>query len=472
MWRSLLLCMALALGSCVGARGVAVTRLPEADIGSAAENLSSAIQIQTVSTDEPDGRDDSALAEFRSFLARTYPNVASTLEVEVTPEGALLYSWQGTDVSLPPFLLLAHQDVVPAQADGWRYAPFAGEIADRFVWGRGALDMKGQLIGMFEAMERLIQSGFSPRRTFFIGLGSDEEGAGGGAQSIARYLAERSVRLEFVLDEGPMALSPFSLTGRPAIFIGVAEKGYGTVVLAAEDAGGHSAVPPEDPAIERLARAVIAVRGIDFGGRVDGVTRHTLEALAADMLGARRWAVENLWLMEPIVRSSLLGNAGAVALLRTTVAPTMLTGSDKENVLPARATATLNVRLHPRNTPDEVIDRIADVVGPLRVSAQWSQVPTAASRVSATDTRAYGLISATARRFFDGEVAVAPALVFGATDARFFADIADDVYRFQPFILTEEELATVHGTNERISFDNLSRGIQFYSEFISGAAGS
>src|SRR5438477_947948 len=166
----------------------------------------------------------------------------------------LLYEWTGSDPGLAPVVLLAHQDVVPIEpgTEGrWTEPPFEGRIAAGYVWGRGALDDKGSLVGLLEAVEHLVAAGAKPRHTVYFAFGYDEEvGGRRGAARIAELLASRNVHPEFVLDEGG-ALATGLITGvaAPVALIGIAEKGYVTVELTAQAEGGHSSMPPRATAV-------------------------------------------------------------------------------------------------------------------------------------------------------------------------------------------------------------------------------
>jgi carboxypeptidase PM20D1 len=174
------------------------------------------------------------------------------LKREFVNELSLLYTWPGSDPAAKPIMLMAHQDVVPI-APGterdWQVEPFSGEIRDGFVWGRGAWDDKANLFAIFEAIETLAASGFKPRQTIYIASGHDEEiGGEQGAKAIAALLQSRGVKLDFVVDEG-LLITEGILKGldRPAALIGIAEKGYLTLALAAKARPGHSSMPPPKP---------------------------------------------------------------------------------------------------------------------------------------------------------------------------------------------------------------------------------
>ena len=157
----------------------------------------------------------------------------------------MLYTWPGSNPKLQPMLLMAHQDVVavaPGTEKDWSVDSFSGVVKDGFVWGRGAWDDKGNLMAQLEAVEMLLASGYQPQRTVYLAFGADEEIGGlRGAARIAALLKERKVRLELVLDEG-LLITDGIMPGlkQPAALIGVAEKGYLSVVLKMSATPGHA----------------------------------------------------------------------------------------------------------------------------------------------------------------------------------------------------------------------------------------
>lgn len=463
-----------AAAACLLISSLATAAGPPVDLARASGNLSEALRIRTVVVGG-EGAARETVEAFRSFLERSYPAAHGVLRRETTPADGTLYTWPGRNPAAAPILLAAHLDVVPAEARDdvpWRHPAFAGVIAKGAVWGRGAIDMKGQLVAIFEALELLAGQGYAPERTILIALGADEEGDGRSAQAIAALLRARGTRAEFVLDEGPMVVDPFPLTGRRAAFIGTAEKGFGTLLVRAAGTGGHSSVPPRRPALVQLSRALLALDRMPLERRLDRHSRAMLAALAPDTRGLQRVAADNLWLFGPIVRGRILKEDAGRALLGTTLAPTMASGSTAENQLPSIATAHVNVRIHPRDAPAQLLAkaRLA-VAGIPGVTVDWSAPPRPASRYSDLDAEAYRLIRRHVGTLAGENVPVVPILVFGGTDARFYADVADNAYRFQPYILSEQELARIHGADEHLSLANLERAIRFFHGFIGDAAG-
>ena len=392
---------------------------------------------------------------------------------EILPGGTLVYRWDGSAQDRPAVIVMAHQDVVPVTpgTEGdWKHPPFGGEISDGKVWGRGAFDDKGALVGLFEAMEALAQSGFKPKRTIYLVSGHDEEVGGTGAKAAAALLKSRGVKALFTLDEGSAVITDAPVINKPAIMIGVAEKGYATMQVLAKAPGGHSSMPPPEIGSVNLARAIIAINDKPFKEEIRPPASDMLAVLAAGKGGMTKMAVANQWLFGGKLRGQIAASPSGAAMLHTTIAPTMLTGSPKENVLPQSATALINYRIAPWQTSDDVMTHARAAVGNLPVELSWVQTPREPSPVSSTTSEGWKLIRAAAEVDAKG-AAVAPFLVVGGTDGRNFYSVSPDVYRFAPAHVSTRDTAMIHGTNEHMTIDNLGRMIRFYARLIATAAG-
>ncbi len=441
----------------------------------AAERLGQAIRFQTVSVQAGQPWDEAPFIAQRTWLETAYPAFHAVAKREIIDGQSLMFTWAGSDPALAPMLLLAHLDVVPVEAwskDQWKAEPFAGDIRDGFVWGRGAVDDKGSLITILEAANALAASGFKPTRTVIFAFGHDEEVSGAGAVAVAKVLAERGVKAWFAMDEGMVIVAKYPLTGTPVALIGVAEKGYATMRVTATATAGHSSTPPADTAITLLSEAIIRIHRMPIEMKLEGGPGIDMVRALGDRLPLTiRAAAANEWLFSPLINQQLGADPRAAALMRTTVAPTMLEGGPKENVLPGRATAMINFRLHPRDTTDSILATAQEAVrGIPGVTLEWTTDAANASPVSSTTSDSYALISAIARDAGDG-APVAPTLVLGATDSRHYAGVAENVYRFTPALLTDEEIAGIHGVNEKLSVENVQRMITAYGRLIAIGAG-
>ena len=455
------------------AEGVKVALPVVVDVNGAARRLSQAIQIQTVSHQDPAENQPAEWTRLHDFLAASYPAAHAAMTREIVGANTLVYTWKGSEPALAPIVLLAHQDVVPVtpgtEAE-WKHPPFAGAIADGAVWGRGAIDDKGGLITLFEGVELLAQRGFKPRRTVMIVSGDDEEVRGSGAKAAAALMKSRGIKAQFVLDEGLAVDADSPLTGGRLALIGTAEKGYATLVVTAKAPGGHSSAPPADGgAVVTLSKAVIAIAGNGFPMNFRGPGAAMLQSVAAKAPFGVRMAVANAWLFKPLLIKQIGATASGAALLHTTIAPTMLKGSPKENVLPQDAAAWINYRIAPGDSTALVMSKAKAAVAGLPVTLSWVAPPIEPSAVSSTRSEGWKVLSAVVSKVV--EAPVAPSLVTAGTDGRSLQGVAADVYRFQPMDFSAGDTALIHGTNEHLTLKTLRQCVQFYARLIATAAG-
>jgi carboxypeptidase PM20D1 len=442
------------------------------DAARVGEHLAEAIRATTISHESAADDDATAFTSLRELLERTYPKTFATIPHETIGERALLFTWTGSDTSLKPVLFAAHMDVVPVEpgTEGrWSHPPFSGAIADGYVWGRGALDDKFALVAILEAAESLAAEGYAPKRTIYLAFGADEEVGGlRGAKLVAAALASRGVHLEYALDEG-MAVTDGIMPGvaGKVALIGIAEKGYVSVEIVAEDDGGHSSMPPSVTAIDRLSAALQRLHESPMPVRLRGAPRVLLETIAPHMSFGKRLVMSNLWLFEGVVVDQMAQTPATNASIRTTTAPTMLEAGVKDNVLPTSARAVVNFRIVPGDTVASVVAHVEEAVRDPRVHVkQIGKIASDPSPEAPIDARPWGLIERTIRQFFPGLVAVAPALVVSATDGRYYAPLAGGVYHFAPSVMRKEDLRRVHGIDERASVEELAAGARFYRELL------
>ena len=444
------------------------------DVSAAAQHLSQAIQFPTVSLVSVE-EDRTPFLNLHAWLQQTYPAFHAVARREVINELSLLYTWEGSDPGQPPIVLLAHQDVVPVPDDtraAWRVDPFGGVIQEDAIWGRGSIDDKGSLVTLMEAAEFLARQGRQPVRTIIFAFGHDEEiGGDDGAIAMAEALKARGVRAWFVLDEGMAAIDNHPLTGGPASMIGIAERGFGTLRVHAVGQPGHSSMPPPETAVSSVAEAVDRIHSMPIEQRLEGgPALEMMRALAPELSLTNRMAVANEWLFAPVLRARMSENPTARALMGTTLAPTMINGGVRANVLPAEATAMINFRFHPRDTAADILERArAEVSGMEGVDVDWAEPPRDATSVSSTTSTSYALLAALSRDILPN-APVAPGLVLAGTDSRHYSEVAENVYRFQPMMFSTDDLAGIHGTNERLTLANLERTIRFYIGLMEAGA--
>jgi carboxypeptidase PM20D1 len=445
--------------------------LPPPPVDQAAvQHLAQAIRIPTVST-EAGPAPDAVLDAFAAHLAASYPRVHAALKREVVAGHSLLFTWPGADPNAPALLLAAHQDVVPIEgssASKWTHPPFEGTVADGFVWGRGTIDDKMSLIAIMEATERLLARGYRPRQTIYLVFGHDEERGGSGAKAMAALLKARGARIALALDEGYAVLDGvLAGVSRPVAVVGMAEKGYVSVELTASGAGGHSSMPTPDNAAVRIARAVARLAGDPFPARVEGLTGDLLTSLAPYMDQPLMTVIAIRWLTGPLMRRELVANPRTAAAVRTTTAPTIIQAGTKDNVLPQSARAIVNHRILPGDTIDSVLARDREVIDDPKVTVRAIPGGHNPSKPASTDSAGFKQVAAAIRATYPS-VPVAPGLVLGATDGRYYEPVAAAALRFTPMTMHPADLARFHGNDERIAIDDFMRAIGFYERLISG----
>jgi carboxypeptidase PM20D1 len=460
-----------------GSRQLNPPALPKlaVDEAAVAQSMAAAVRAKTVSgLLDPVG----VAAEFdalHAHLRQRYPLVHDKLQREVVGGHSLLFTWKGSNAQLAPVALLAHQDVVPI-APGteplWKQPPFAGVIEGGFVWGRGALDNKSNLIAQLEAAELLLKAGYQPQRTVYFVFGHDEEVGGQlGAAKIVALLKERGVKLAWVLDEG-LAVTEGILPGvkQPLALIGLAEKGLVSLKLVATTAPGHSSQPPAagNSAIGMLAAALTRLDAQPMAGGIQGAAAEMFAAIGPELPFAQRLAMSNLWLLKPVVERQLDKGGATSALLRTTTAMTVFNAGNKENVLPGRAEAIVNFRLLPGDTVESVTAHVKRVVADDRIEVQPLGAGSNPSKLSSSQTEPFKLVEQTVREVFPDAI-VAPGLMLAASDARHFDTIAEQSYRFMPVRFRAEDLKRVHGTDERIATGQLVDMVRFYHRLLTQA---
>lgn len=436
-------------------------------------HLAAAVRIPTVTYADSSPR----IAQFERLhdvLRASFPLVHAKLQREVIDSAGLLFTWRGTDTTLRPLVLMGHMDVVPIEPGTetkWTHGPFSGELAGGAVWGRGTLDDKSAVTGTLEAVESLLRSGFTPRRTVMLSYGYTEEGGGPSMKKYIAMLESRGIHPQMVLDEGGFVTDGVikGVSGQIAL-VATAEKGFLDLRLTAHGVGGHSSTPPRETSVGILAVAITKLERSPMPARLDGPSLSMMETVGHYMPLGRRVIMANLWLFKPVLMSVLSKTPATDAAIRTTTAPTMIQGSPKDNVLPSAAVATVNFRLLPGDSPARVIRHVRDVIHDARVSIDTVPgLAVPASPESPSDGPEYAALRQTIEETFPGAV-VSPFLTIAATDARYFTGLTPNVFRFLPIVVTQGDIERVHGTDERVFAKDYLRGVRFYRRLIERAA--
>lgn len=431
------------------------------------------LQIPTVSHADESEIDPEPFDRFLASLVRLYPRAHEALEREVVDGHSLLYRWQGAGPG-DPLVLMAHLDVVPVVESEWEHPPFGAEIVgdgpERAIHARGAIDDKGSLVAILEAVEALAAEGFAPAHDVYLSFGHNEETAGGGARAIVAALRSRGIRPALVLDEGGAVVDGVVPgVAVPTAMVGVAERGVMTVLLTAREGGGHASTPPAVPATARLARAIDRIHRHPFPTRIAPPVRALFATLAPHAPQPLRWVFGNLALTGPLL-AKVFPRLGPEmnAMVRTTAVATQLSGAPGENVLATTARASINIRLLTGDTVASAAERIRRVVRDpaVEVEVRHGSDP---SPVSPWRGESWRRIGAAVGSALGSEIVTTPYIQLGASDSRWFTEISDHVYRFTPFHLTRAERDALHSHNERIRVEVWLRGIGFYRDLIAAS---
>ncbi len=436
-----------------------------------ASKLSQVIQIPAITLMDPNEMDWNRFVEFREKLKELFPKVHEYGELTIINEYSLVYYFKGRESQKKlPILITAHMDVVPVEEgteQDWKYPPYSGAIEEGYVWGRGTLDTKVHVIGPLQAMENLLTEGKIPDRDTYYAFGHDEERNGEqGALFIAEYFKQQKLEFEFVLDEGGCVVEDV-IDGihKPIALIGIGEKGFANIELSVNQNGGHASMPSPHSSLGILAKALCRIEAHPFKPRLIMGTREFLMSIGPYMKGINKIILANLWLFQPLfIKVFSKSNSGS-ALLRTTVAVTMAKGSQAPNAMPQTSTAMINCRILPGETGQDLMDHLQKVVKKLPVEIK-PIVLDDPSQVSPTDCEAYGKIAEYVHKYFEQAI-VAPYLVMASTDARKYEVVSHNIYRFSPYQVSNEDLDSIHGTNEKISIVNINKCISFFTDIIS-----
>lgn len=437
---------------------------------SAVQRFSEAIQIKTVSPEESADFDSLQFMRFNTYLKKNYPLTDSLLEHRVFNKFSHLFLWKGVQTEMKPVILMGHLDVVPVIQENlkfWKQPPFEGKIIRDTLWGRGSIDDKIGVVGILEAVEFLLGQNYRPARDMYIALGHDEEiGGNKGAEAIANYLIEKDVAAEFIMDEGG-SITQGMIPGfeKDVALIGIAEKGSVSLELAVELEGGHSSMPGKETAIDVMSKAIAKLKSNPFPAGISKPIEGFVEFLGPEMPFFNRMAFANMGLFEPLILNSYEATSSGNALIRTTTAPTIFNSGVKDNIIPLSARATVNFRIISGSSIKEVMDHVKQTIDDERISVKESGFNTEPSKVSSTEEFGFQTIHRTIAEIYP-ETIVSPYLVVGATDARHFNEISNNIYRFLPVRITKSNIKSFHGLNERIAIDEFENAIRFYIQLI------
>jgi len=433
-------------------------------------HMTESIQIKTETPNDAYEFDTATFFAYRKFLEKSYPLVHKNLPRTVIDSFNYIYEWKGTDTGILPMVLMAHYDVVPVEGSAvklWHAAPYGGEVKEGYIWGRGVIDDKSSMIEILEAAEAQLAKGFQPKQTILLCFGADEESSGRGATAMVKYFKSRNQRFDIVVDEGgEISTEDMIEVKRPIASIGVGEKGYVTLILTVQIAGGHSSIPVKSTAIDILSKGLYQLRQNQMPAKLTPPIRAYLERVSSytENFG-KKMALSNLWLFEKQVLSSMADAPSSNAMVRTTIVPTIINSGVRDNVIPTYATAYVNSRILPGETQKDVYNFVEKAVNDTNIKiTYYNNYSTMPSPTTDINSKAFKRVENAINAIVD-DVIVAPMVMLGASDSRNYREVSDGVINFTPITNGKG----YHGIDERMLVTDFQKGINFFSLLIQGS---
>ncbi len=428
-------------------------------------NLQKMIMCKTVSYRNKDLEDEKEFIKFEKLLEELYPVVNKECEKINVSERNILYRWRGKSDKAPT-VLMSHYDVVPAEESYWTNPPFDGVIENDILWGRGTLDTKGTLCGVMEASEILISQGFIPENDIYLAFGGDEEINGSGQPDIINYMKANNIKPAFVIDEGGAVVEDiFPGIKASTAVIGVSEKGMMNVKFEVKSNGGHASAPLVDTPVTELASAVNVVKNNPFKTQLSEPVKAMFDTLGRHSTFTYKILFANLWIFRPLLNYICTKQGGELnALMRTTVAFTMMSGSKAPNVIPPVASVSANLRLLGNDTMSKSLEYLRNTVknDNVEITVIDGMEPCSNFKL---DCKQWDTIKSVVKNTWP-EAIVSPYLMIACSDSRHYASICDYVYRFSAMALSKTERESIHGHNEKVSADKIAKVVEFYLRLI------
>jgi len=419
--------------------------------------------------------EEAQLTRFQDFILDAFPLFNKTAERYVLNPYSVIYKIAGSESgeadgnpAADAALLLAHYDVVPAEKEKWSEDPFSAKIKDGYIYGRGSLDMKNTLVSVLEAAENLCSQNWKPKRDVWFVFSGDEERSGVlGALETAKWFKERGQRFDFILDEGtPVAEGQIKGIDSPLALVSIEEKGYVSLKLTVVQEPGHASRPPKVQAAAVLGHALCRINKKPFPYMLNSTVERFFNKTARYMKGIKKFVMRHARLLGPLFFKLAAVNPTIVSMLRNTVAMTQLSGSAADNVMPSEVSAVINLRLLWPWTVEKAVSYIKKIINDELVKINiygYGTDPVAAS----ADYKNHGWqeIKEAMNEAWPG-IEILPFIMVATTDSRHYKNLTGCIFRFNPYKLKPEDLSTVHGHDERISIENLNRGLSFYTSFL------
>lgn len=421
------------------------------------DKLASLIKYETIYKEDTYKQ---KFAGFQKLLKDTFPNVFSKCEVEDF-DGSLLIRWKG-ESDKDPIIFMNHQDVVPAEGN-WSYPPFEAQIVDGKMWGRGTLDTKSGLFSMLQAAEELLQDGFVPKQDVYFESACNEEIDGRGCRTISEELKARGIKFKYSLDEGGMIINE-PVDGAKATYamIGCAERGRAELKFIAKSNGGHASTPGKDTPLVRLGKMMAYMDEHNiFEVEVAETIVEMLKRLSCSMTGPKAFIFKNAKTFKPILKKIMPGIETTKGMVQTTLAFTMAEGSEASNVLPQSAYVIGDMRTSLHEGYKHSLEVVREVAKKFDIEVEVKE-PAVESNIADFNSEGFKTAEKAIKVVYEGKVKTAPYYMNQCSDSRFISMVCDNCLRFTPFIITHEQMHSIHGLDENLDIDCLDKAVDFY----------
>jgi acetylornithine deacetylase/succinyl-diaminopimelate desuccinylase-like protein len=420
-----------------------------------------------IDTSNPPGNERKAADFLKAILDRE--GIPAEI-VDIAPGRACLVARLAGNGSKKALLLTHHMDVVHAERASWTVDPFAAEVKDGYLYGRGALDMKTTGILQLATLIRLKREGVKLHRDIVLIGTADEEVGASGMQALIAKRPEIFSGAELSLTEGDVIDARGG--GVRSWNVSVAEKAVLWLELTATGVAGHASTPPTSgtavdalvAALDRLRRHETAIVVLPEVARYFAALKDRFPGLAPDKLTRLEASLAS----DPAFKTAFLADAERAARVRNTVAITVLHGGPQTNVIPKTASAQVDCRLLPGQDPDAMIEEVRRAIDDPKIEIRSLQ-PVVKSTTSKTSTPLFHAIEKVAAREAKG-IPVVPTLLTSWTESALLRPLGIDAYGFDPLPLDERELALSHGDDERVSLAAVDRGAEILYAIVKETA--